>query len=57
MGTRWATSLSTAVLRVPSAVMRSEYNYILNPLHPRFRDIVFEVALVDEIDGRLRGTQ
>ncbi len=54
MGTSWAKSRSTAVLRVPSAVMRSEHNYILNPLHPRFRDILFEVPAVDEIDRRLR---
>jgi RES domain-containing protein len=57
MGTFWAKSLSTAVLRVPSAVMRSENNYIVNPLHPRFRDILFEVPTVDEIDQRLRGAK
>jgi RES domain-containing protein len=54
IGTFWAKSLSTAVLRVPSVVMRSEHNYVLNPLHPRFRDILFEVPAVDEIDQRLR---
>jgi RES domain-containing protein len=57
MGTLWGTSRSTAVLRVPSAVMRSENNYVLNPLHPRFRDILFEVPAVDEIDQRLRKTK
>jgi len=57
MGTFWAKSRSTAVLRVPSAVMRSENNYILNPLHPRFGDILFEVPAVDEIDQRLRSAK
>ena len=54
MGTSWARSLTTAVLRVPSAVIRSEHNYILNPLHPKFRDILFEVPAMDELDQRLR---
>jgi RES domain-containing protein len=54
IGSAWAKSLSTAVLCVPSAVMRSEHNYLLNPLHPKFGDILFEVPAVDEIDKRLR---
>ncbi|MBV9038147.1 MAG: RES family NAD+ phosphorylase [Acidobacteriaceae bacterium] len=54
MGTFWARSLTTAVLRVPSAVVRSEYNYILNPLHPKFGEILFEVPAMDELDQRLR---
>lgn len=53
-GTFWAISLATAVLRVPAAVIRSEHNYLLNPLHPRFRDILFEVPAEDELDQRLR---
>ena len=43
MGTAWVTSLRTAVLRVPSAVIRTEFNYILNPAHWQFGDIVFDV--------------
>ncbi len=31
-GTQWAISLRTAVLCVPSAAIRAERNYILNPL-------------------------
>jgi RES domain-containing protein len=54
IGSAWAISLSTAVLCVPSAVMRGEHNYLLNPLHPKFRDILFEVPAIDEIDKRLR---
>ena len=55
MGTSWAKSLTTAVLRVPPAVVRSEHNYILNPLHPKFGEILFEVPAMDELDQRLRG--
>ncbi len=54
MGTEWAKSLTSAILRVPSAVMLGEFNYILNPLHAEFREILFEVPEIDEIDQRLR---
>jgi len=54
MGTLWAKSLRSAVLRVPSAVIRSEHNYVLNPLHPKFEAILFRVSEVDELDRRLR---
>lgn len=39
IGTRWAAKQSAAVLAVPSAVVPSEINYLLNPLHPDFRRI------------------
>jgi RES domain-containing protein len=39
IGTGWATRRSSAVLAVPSAVIPSETNYLLNPLHPSFTKI------------------
>ena len=53
-GTQWAQSLGTAVLRAPSAAIRSEFNYVLNPLHPDFARITFGVPATEEIDPRLR---
>jgi RES domain-containing protein len=53
-GSGWASSLRTAVLRVPSAAIRAEHNYILNPLHPDFSAIRFEVPSTEYIDKRLR---
>ncbi len=41
-GTDWIRSANTAVLRVPSAIIDSEYNYLLNPLHPDFKKIIIE---------------
>ena len=35
-GTRWLHEQRSAVLRVPSAVVSGEFNYMLNPLHPDF---------------------
>jgi len=46
----WARSLRTAILRAPSAAVRAEYNYILNPLHPDFRTIRFDVPETEHID-------
>jgi RES domain-containing protein len=39
LGNEWAKRLSSAVLAVPSAVIPSETNYLLNPLHPAFGKI------------------
>ena len=39
LGTRWVEEGKTAILAVPSAVVPQEKNYLLNPAHPRFRDI------------------
>lgn len=39
LGTRWVEEGRTAILAVPSAVVPHERNYLLNPAHPRFRDI------------------
>ncbi len=39
IGSEWAKRRSSAVLAVPSAVIPSETNYLLNPLHPTFSKI------------------
>jgi RES domain-containing protein len=39
IGTGWAKRRSSAVLAVPSAVIPSETNYLLNPSHPSFAKI------------------
>lgn len=33
-GTKWASSMESLLLRVPSAVVMNEFNVIINPLHP-----------------------
>ncbi len=38
-GSRWRRQARTAVLEVPSAIVPSEMNYLLNPAHPDFRRI------------------
>lgn len=36
LGTAWATALTAPVLAVPSVVVPTETNYLLNPRHPDF---------------------
>jgi RES domain-containing protein len=52
VGTEWADSLRTPVLRVPSAIFPDEWNYVLNPLHADFARITFTIT-GERIDPRL----
>jgi RES domain-containing protein len=38
-GNRWLDEGSSALLRVPSALVPPESNYLINPLHPAFGEI------------------
>jgi len=39
MGDRWIADGESAVLRVPSALVPKEWNYVFNPRHPDFRSV------------------
>ncbi|HEV8640805.1 MAG TPA: RES family NAD+ phosphorylase [Methylomirabilota bacterium] len=54
LGTRWARELKSAVLAVPSAVIPQELNYLLNPLHSRFKRIRVGAPEAFRFDARLR---
>jgi RES domain-containing protein len=53
LGTRWIREQQSAALRVPSVVIPRERNYLLNPEHPDFRQILVEGPLAFEFDVRL----
>ena len=53
IGTEWARSGRTAVLRVPSCIVPQERNLVLNPLHPDFREIQFQSPEPHRFDARL----
>lgn len=53
IGTRWAEAGETAVLRVPSAVVPGEYNFLVNPRHPDFGRLTIGDAEPFEFDERL----
>lgn len=53
LGDEWLTRRTSAVLSVPSAVIESERNYLLNPQHPDFASIVIDSARPFVFDARL----
>ena len=53
LGTRWLEDGKTAILVVPSAVLPQERNYLLNPAHPRFREIKTGKPEALSLDSRM----
>ncbi len=53
IGLDWATSKRSPVLKVPSAVVPIEFNYLLNPEHPDFRSIDIGQPRPFRLDFRL----
>lgn len=53
IGTAWASSLESAVLVVPSAVIPEEMNWLLNPRHPDAARITIEKKAAFRFDRRL----
>jgi RES domain-containing protein len=53
LGERWVAARKSAVLRVPSAIIDTESNYLLNPAHSDFRRIVVGKAERFHFDPRL----
>jgi RES domain-containing protein len=53
VGDNWVRSARSAVLKVPSAVVPEEFNYLLNPAHPEFWKISIGKHRVFKADPRL----
>jgi RES domain-containing protein len=52
LGDLWLASAGSAVLRVRSAVISDEFNFLLNPQHPEFKKIVVEPPVPFVFDER-----
>jgi len=52
-GAEWLAQGQTAVLKAPSALISSECNFILNPLHPDFQRIIIGVPEAFCYDPRM----
>ena len=39
IGTEWAVKKKSVLLKVPSTIIREEFNYLINPLHPNFKKL------------------
>ena len=53
LGARWAAEARSVGLAVPSAVVPSETNILLNPFHPDFANVVLEKQEPFLFDSRL----
>jgi RES domain-containing protein len=53
IGNRWIADGTSAVLEVPSVLVDTENNYLLNPLHPDFGSLVIEPPEPFDFDPRL----
>lgn len=54
LGDAWVREGRSAVLAVPSVLVSSEINYLINPLHPDFAKIKLTAAVPFIVDPRLR---
>lgn len=51
LGKKWIISNASCLLKVPSALIKGEFNYLINPAHPDFnkiKDFMIEDFLFDE---------
>lgn len=53
IGDAFVTEEKTAVLKVPSAVVQGEYNYLINPSHKDFKKIKVKLIEPFDFDERL----
>jgi len=56
LGREWFESGRTAILQVPSAIIPSEWNFVLNPTHPDFQRIKIDAPERFAFDPRLLTT-
>ena len=53
IGDAWVRNSPSALFRVPSAVIEHEYNYLINPLHGNFADLVICGPAPLDVDSRV----
>ena len=52
IGNDWTQEFATCVLQVPSAVIKHEFNYLINPQHPDFSKI--KIIEIEDFEFDLR---
>lgn len=53
IGERWLNTATTVALLVPSALVASEQNVLINPDHSDFPNLVFHAAIPFRYDSRM----
>jgi RES domain-containing protein len=54
IGDAWASAGTSAVLALPSVIVETEMNYLLNPAHSDFKRITLGIPRPYPFDTRLR---
>jgi RES domain-containing protein len=54
IGEEWYGARRSAVLKAPSVIIPTEYNYVLNPAHPDFGAVMIAPPAPFSFDRRLR---
>lgn len=54
LGDQWYDECETVVLKIPSAIVKLEYNYLLNPRHPDFEKIKIIGTEEFDFDPRIK---
>ncbi len=54
LGNQWLKSAKTAILRVPSAIIMGEFNYLLNPAHEDYGSIRLLKEEPFKFDSRIK---
>lgn len=55
LGDKWLLARKRLLLKVPSVIIPSEFNFIINPLHEDIRKVKITVTEKLELDGRVAG--
>ena len=54
LGEAWVQRAEQAVLRIPSSIVPTDFNYVINPAHPHFPRIEFGESKPFRFDPRLK---
>lgn len=54
LGSKWLQQNSSLLLKVPSAIIPTESNYLINPLHPDFAQLQIQPPVPFPFDPRLK---
>jgi len=54
LGDEWIDACETPILKVPSAIIKQEFNYLLNQAHPDFKKICISGVEEFDFDPRLK---
>ncbi len=54
LGSAWLKKNETLLCKVPSAIIQQEFNFLINPVHPSFKDLQIVYRQPFSFDSRLK---